>query len=240
MIMKDPAVLFYTQDFITGTIFMSDEQRGKYIMLLCLQHQNGKLSEREMLKICGEKDEDIWCKFYQEDGYFYNKRMLLETEKRTKYSESRRNNRAKKEDNICKTYDTHMENENENENKDDIDNKKMVSIFEIFRQNYPGTRRGMLVELENLKKKHKDWKEIIPILSDALTYQNSCREIKRKAGGFVPEWKNLQTWINQRCWEEEIEINNISNGTNKKHNGATSEEIIRAVAKNFPVEGFPE
>jgi len=238
--MKDPAVLFYTQDFITGTIFMSDEQRGKYIMLLCLQHQNGKLSEREMLKICGEKDEDIWCKFYQEDGYFYNKRMLLETEKRTKYSESRRNNRAKKEDNICKTYDTHMENENENENKDDIDNKKMVSIFEIFRQNYPGTRRGMLVELENLKKKHKDWKEIIPILSDALTYQNSCREIKRKAGGFVPEWKNLQTWINQRCWEEEIEINNISNGTNKKHNGATSEEIIRAVAKNFPVEGFPE
>ena len=237
---KDPAVLFYTSDFISGTLTMSHEQRGKYILLLCLQHQNGKLSEREMLKICGEKDEDIWCKFYQEDGYFYNKRMLLETEKRTKYSESRRNNRAKKEDNICKTYDTHMENENENENKDDIDNKKMVSIFEIFRQNYPGTRRGMLVELENLKKKHKDWKEIIPILSDALTYQNSCREIKRKAGGFVPEWKNLQTWINQRCWEEEIEINNISNGTNKKHNGATSEEIIRAVAKNFPVEGFPE
>ncbi|TRZ80528.1 DUF1376 domain-containing protein [bacterium] len=50
--MKDPAVLFYTQDFITGTILMTDEQRGKYIMLLCLQHQNGKLTERDMLKIC--------------------------------------------------------------------------------------------------------------------------------------------------------------------------------------------
>jgi len=131
--MKDPAVLFYTQDFITGTIFMSDEQRGKYIMLLCLQHQNGKLSEREMLKICGEKDEDIWCKFYQEDGYFYNKRMLLETEKRTKYSESRRNNRAKKEDNICKTYDTHMENENENENINEDKDKNVLKREEKFK-----------------------------------------------------------------------------------------------------------
>lgn len=116
----------------------------------------------------------------------------------------------------------------------------LQSQFEIFRQNYPGTKRGQIIEFENLQKKHKDWIDIIPILSDALMYQNSCREIKRKAGGFVPEWKNLQTWINQRCWEEEIEINNISNGTNKKHNGATSEEIIRVVAKNFAAEGFGE
>lgn len=26
---KDPAVLFYTADFITGTLTMTDEQRGK-------------------------------------------------------------------------------------------------------------------------------------------------------------------------------------------------------------------
>ena len=25
-------------------------------------------------------------------------------------------------------------------------------------------------------------------------------------GAFVPEWKNLQTWINQKSWEEEIPI----------------------------------
>ena len=69
-IMKDPAVLFYTQDFITGTILMSDEQRGKYILLLCFQHQNGKLTERDMIKICGKKDEDIWAKFHQEERMF--------------------------------------------------------------------------------------------------------------------------------------------------------------------------
>jgi hypothetical protein len=117
--MKDPAVLFYTQDFITGTILMTDEQRGKYIMLLCLQHQNGKLTEKDMLKICGEKDEDIWCKFYQEDGYFYNKRMVIETNKRNNYTESRRKN-LKKSVHMDPHMDPHMENENEDVNKDII------------------------------------------------------------------------------------------------------------------------
>lgn len=43
--MKDPAFLFYSQDFYTGTVFMTDEQVGKFIRLLCLQHQTGHLNE---------------------------------------------------------------------------------------------------------------------------------------------------------------------------------------------------
>lgn len=119
---KDPAVLFYTSDFISGTITMSDSQRGQYIMLLCLQHQKGYLTEKDMLKICNSYDEDIWCKFEVENGQYYNKRMKMEAEKRKKYSESRSNNRKKKEKSnedkkkICKTYDYHMENENEDIN----------------------------------------------------------------------------------------------------------------------------
>ena len=98
---KDPAVLFYTSDFITGTITMSHEQRGKYILLLCLQHQKGFLTEKVMLNICNSYDKDIWEKFTQEGDYFYNLRMKSETEKRIKYSNSRRNNRKKKDlDNI--------------------------------------------------------------------------------------------------------------------------------------------
>ena len=45
---KDPAVLLYTQDFLVGTITMTHEQRGKYIMLLCLQHQKGKLTMNDL------------------------------------------------------------------------------------------------------------------------------------------------------------------------------------------------
>ena len=31
---KDPAFLFYSSDFLTGTLLMSMEQKGKFITLL--------------------------------------------------------------------------------------------------------------------------------------------------------------------------------------------------------------
>ena len=45
---KDPAVLLYTQDFLVGTISMNFEERGKYITLLCMQHQKGKLTLKDL------------------------------------------------------------------------------------------------------------------------------------------------------------------------------------------------
>ena len=125
---KDPAVLFYTSDFLTGVRRMTYEQVGKYITLLCMQHQYGSLTEKDMMHICGTYDEDIWLKFEKTDAGFINKRMHDEAEKRKRYSESRRNNKlnsTKKQDmiNISSSYDKHMENENENENEVVIRNK---------------------------------------------------------------------------------------------------------------------
>jgi len=92
--MKDPAFLFYTNDFLSGTMLMNDEQIGRYIKLLCLQHQKGHLKEKDMLSICKTYDEDIFSKFKQdEDGNYYNERLEEEVIRRKKYSESRRNNR---------------------------------------------------------------------------------------------------------------------------------------------------
>jgi len=78
------------------------------------------------------------------------------------------------------------------------------SEFEEARKMYPGTKRGLNTEFGNFKKKHKDWKSAIPLLVPAIKNQI---EIKRKLlaqNRFVPEWKHFRTWINQRCWEEEI------------------------------------
>jgi len=72
-----------------------------------------------MLSICGSYDADVFAKFTKdEDGCFFNERLSLEVQKRKAYSESRRNNRIKKDvSNISKTYVPHMENENENINE---------------------------------------------------------------------------------------------------------------------------
>lgn len=116
--MKDPAVLFYTSDFLSGTYTMSDEHVGMYIRLLCLQHQKGKLTEKDMQSICKAYVEDVFLKFKFEDGYYFNERMLNESKKRSKYTESRRKNAYAKHmsKHMQQHMVQHMGNENENEN----------------------------------------------------------------------------------------------------------------------------
>lgn len=93
--MSDPAVLFYTSDFLVGTMFMTDEQTGKYIKLLCLQHQKGRLKEGVFNKIVND-DIDIIEKFKKDkNNCYYNERLENEILKRKNYSESRRSNRLK-------------------------------------------------------------------------------------------------------------------------------------------------
>ena len=114
---KDPAFLFYSSDWISGTMFLSAEQKGKFIDLLCAQHQKGRLRKKDMLHICKTYDEDVFSKFSQDgDGLYYNEKLEFEQNRRKAYSESRRNNRKKKHnplDNISKTYVEHMETETE-------------------------------------------------------------------------------------------------------------------------------
>lgn len=133
--MKDPAFLFYSSDFLSGTMLMTDEEIGQYIKLLCLQHQKGHLKEKDMLNICKTYNEDIFSKFKKDkEGNYYNERLEYEANKRKAYSESRRNNRKKKETheddvkNICNSYEKHMENANANENENININKNNSKV----------------------------------------------------------------------------------------------------------------
>lgn len=138
--MKDPAFLFYSNDFLSGTLLMSDEEIGQYIKLLCLQHQKGHLKEKDMLNICKTYNEEIFSKFIQdEEGKYYNERLDEEIDRRKKYSESRRNNRKKKDSiekknarreedikNICNSHEEHMETETTTTTETININKKII------------------------------------------------------------------------------------------------------------------
>ena len=134
---KDPAFLFYYQDFLVGIDDMSNEEAGAYIRCLCHQAAKGTLSEKHMFKICLRQDvfDTVRAKFTSdENGGLINQRLQLEINKRVAFAESRRNNRLKKTSdkqvkNISSTYVKHMENENEIENEieDEIENKKRES-----------------------------------------------------------------------------------------------------------------
>lgn len=129
--MKDPAFLFYSQDFFTGVATLDWEERGKYITLLCLMHQQGRMDEKTIRFLVGSVSDNLKRKFrIDEQGLWYNDRLEQEVEKRAKFTASRRENgslggRPKKNKpsgkpskNLMHNHmGTHMGNENENENE---------------------------------------------------------------------------------------------------------------------------
>jgi hypothetical protein len=190
---KDPAVLFYTSDFLSGTFTMDNEQVGKYIRLLCLQHQKGKLTEKDMLSICKAYDVEIWDKFKVEDGLYYNDRMLNETIRRQKFSESRRNNaKSPKKESTSEAYAKHMETETENRT---ITINENINIdFEWFWVEYD----KKIGEKQKLKKK---WIKLTDEeRQNAMNYLDLYKQS-------VPDKqfrKNPETFLNNKSWNDEI------------------------------------
>jgi hypothetical protein len=190
---KDPAVLFYTSDFLSGTFTMDNEQVGKYIRLLCLQHQKGKLSEKDMLSICKAYDNEIWDKFKVQDGLYYNERMFNETIRRQKFSESRRNNaKSLKKESTSEAYAEHMETETENRT---ITINENINIdFEWFWNDYD----KKVGDKQKLKKK---WNKLTDIeRQNAMNYIDLYKQS-------VPDKqfrKNPETFLNNKSWNDEI------------------------------------
>ena len=90
---KDPAVLFYTSDFLSGVMLMSMKERGQFITLLCLQRERGHLSEKDMKKAVGALSDELRAKFVaDENGLFYNPRMDAEIRKRQAHAQKQREN----------------------------------------------------------------------------------------------------------------------------------------------------
>jgi hypothetical protein len=58
---KDPAFLFYSSDFIVGTQTMNWEDRGKYITILALMHQQGRMDDETIRFLVGSKKTTMAC-----------------------------------------------------------------------------------------------------------------------------------------------------------------------------------
>lgn len=83
---KDPAFLFYPSDFLTGTMFMNNEQIGIYIRLLCSQHQHGGIIDKISFNSLVGENQLIKSKFVETETGFYNERLTEEMEKRNRKS----------------------------------------------------------------------------------------------------------------------------------------------------------
>lgn len=189
---KDPAFLFYTNDFQSGTQFFTDEQVGKYLRVLMAQHQHGHLTEKQVLFICKTKDEDILSKLSIDDkGLYYNEKLDEVILARKKFTDSRRDNRLgktkdkKKPVKTKKTSKTSvilMEDEIENEN---------TIVFEDFYKEYP-LKKGKL-DGQNA------WKKLKP-----EEWQPAIDGIKKLIENCDPKYyPHPATYLNGKRWDDE-------------------------------------
>ncbi len=218
---KDPAVLFYTSDFLTGTITMTPEQVGKYIRLLCLQHQKWILTETDMLAICGEPDKIIFGKFVKTENGYFNERMREEAIKRSEYSKSRAYNRTKNKKKFkkdmkktSKSYVKHMENENEdininNNKKDKTQKGRICTPFGEF-------KNVLLTDTEYQKLIEEFGKTGVAAIEFLSSYKSE-KDYKTKNDNLT-----IRRWVIDAVKEKEKR----NNGTGQRNFGRNNEREL--------------
>jgi uncharacterized protein YdaU (DUF1376 family) len=129
---KDPAFLFYPNDWIGGTMGMTFEEKGAYMELLMMQFNRGHMTSHMIGQMVGHLWDNIKDKFIQDEhGKWYNVRLEEEKIKRENFTKSRRGNlsginqHTKSDKKITGHTDSHMTSHMENVNVNEIedDNK---------------------------------------------------------------------------------------------------------------------
>ena len=91
---KDPAFLFYPNDWIGGTMGMTFEEKGAYMELLMMQFNRGHMTYHMMAHTVGQVLDKVLDKFEKDDnGLYFNKRLEEEKNKRKSFVDSRINNK---------------------------------------------------------------------------------------------------------------------------------------------------
>jgi len=150
--MKAPAFQFYAQDFLTGVMYLTNEEIGIYIKMLAKQWTDGKIPKKRLVFLSGLEwdkfSDELKEKFKDCGEYLINERLEDERNKKISFLEKQRINGKKggrplKNENPNNPNDTQkkpLEDEDEDEDEDEIEkdnaydylNKKEKGKIEIF------------------------------------------------------------------------------------------------------------
>ena len=223
---KDPAFPFYTQDFITGTMFMSNEQVGIYIRLLCAQHQHGGfISKNAFESMVGKENGIIREKFIECEDGFYNARLMKEMVKRRKKSCNLSANALKrwekehKKDAIALQMDMPTEDENENEivfgntEKGGVGEKTIIGeVIEQWQQS------GLTVDTSEAKDIRELCEKILNIKDISQADEQKRHEllgVMQKIISWVKSENNIKYYGSLKSINNNFSkiINSLKNGT---------------------------
>lgn len=225
---KDPAFLFYSQDFYTGVATLTFEERGQFITLLSLMHQKGRMSEETIRFLVGSISVNLKSKFrIDENGLWYNERLETEAAKRANFTKTRRDNGSKggrpkktkpkgkpKQNLKVNHMANHMEDENENEIIVDNESELLKIEIEKLGEDFAGAW-----------KRWKEYREKLDRFKyhDCKSEKSAITKLGKLAGGNPETAIKIIDQTIDNGWKGFFNLKTNENG---KKQGATAQEIL--------------
>ena len=235
---KDPAVLFYTSDFLSGCALMDMRERGQYITLLCLQRERGHMTMQEIIRAVKKPSDEVMSKFQKDDdGKYFNRRMELEIEKRDKHCQRQR-------ENISKRWNK------ENDNSGMADGSACGNTTVLPLGNGNGNRNGNRKESSSISEKKRK-KFIPPTLEDVSAYAKE-RGVQNLAQKFF-DYYSAGNWVDGKgdpvrnwkqkflTWESNEKKRRVKNESRSYvEHGDEMGEFERQAMKKMLERGMPD
>lgn len=218
-----PYFKFVATEWLTGDIVFEDyELQGIFINVCALYWQrNGEVTIDDLQKrMKTDRLTELTDRFFSvSDGFisvkFLDEQLIdaghiskVNSENGSKGGRPKKSetpeNIEEKTDRLTTDNRTESEIKQRKEEEKKRKEEKEIKDFKEAIENFGGTKRGAATELQYLQKTHKDWREVVPLISASIENQKKYRASKKAKGEFVAEWKNLKTWLYNRCWEEVV------------------------------------
>lgn len=97
--MKAPSFNFYAQDFLTGCTYLTNEEIGIYVKMLCKQWTDGNIPKKRLGFLIGKDwdniSDELKSKFKDDGEFLVNERLEKEREKKQNFIEKQSENGRK-------------------------------------------------------------------------------------------------------------------------------------------------
>lgn len=203
-------------ELLAGEFYVEAERLGqmiRYFVQLGLLKKQGK--DRLCVPYLTEKMQPLLAKRKRNAGN-YKKRSISDSETAitAEYQKPKSSIQdiSDSETQVSEAESTQSKvKETKVSNKEKINKKKLYGLFASFWDAYPNKKSKGTAEKSFEKVVLREGTAVVETMLAAIAAQCENRKNLEQHGQFVPLWKHPATWLNGRCWEDEIENLNTSN-----------------------------
>lgn len=187
---KAPAFQFYAQDFLTGVMYLTNEEIGIYIKMLAKQWTDGQIPKKRLRFLVGfdwdNLSEELKSKFKDYGEYVANTRLEDEREKQINRSQTSRENgklggRPPKNKNLKKPKD----NPEETSSYEDEDRSKKIEDEKEDRKQKTEIEKKGKPDFQNVVDAFNEICENLPSVQKLTSKRRTA--IKNRIQEYKPE-----------------------------------------------------